>query len=314
MIEPAHLPWADLELFLAIAETGSFSGAARRLRVTQPTVSRRVAALEELLGRPLFLRNVEGARLTPEGERLLPAAEQMARWAAEVQRSMASWSDALEGVVRIAAPPGIAYDTLVPLARRLRDELPGIRIELLTGIEHIDLTRGQADLAVRTRAPAQSDLMVPFAARTELGVFVSGDYARRLRRRCRAPFSIADIDWITWSYPNEHLPPRPQLEQLIPDFRPAFASNDYLAQQRAVALGLGAMILPRTHHPHQSTGRLVELPVTLPLPTAEVYVVCAKTMRWVPRVQAVLQALRQLFLSVEGVTELDAAAGGARQD
>src|SRR5690606_7380461 len=205
-----------------------------------------------------------------------------------------------------------------------------------------DLTRGQADLAVRTRAPAQSDLMVPFAARTELGVFVSGDYARRLRRRCRAPFSIADIDWITWSYPNEHLPPRPQLEQLIPDFRPAFASNDYLAQQRAVALGLGAMILPRTHHPHQSTGRLVELPVTLPLPAAvilprrrtpppstgrlvalpatlprpaaEVYVVGAKTMRWVPRVQAVRQALRQLCLSVEGVTELDAAAGGARQD
>lgn len=303
MTDPTNLPWADLELFLAVAETGSFSGAARRLKVTQPTVSRRIAALEESLGRPLFQRNVEGARLSPEGERLLPAAEQMARWAAEVQRSMASWSDALEGVVRIAAPPGIAYDLLVPLARDLRDKLPGVRIELLTGVEHVDLTRGQADLAVRTRAPTQSDLMVPVALRAELGVFVSREYARSLRRRCRAPFAIADLDWITWSYPNEHLTPRPQLEQLIPGFRPAFASNDYLAQQRAVTLGLGAMILARTYHPHQSTGRLVELPVELPLPTTEVYVVCAKTMRWVPRVQAVIQALRDLLLSVEGVTE-----------
>src|SRR5690606_7113787 len=80
---------------LAIAETGSFSGAARRLRVTQPTVSRRVAALEELLGRPLFLRDVEGARLTPEGERLLPAAEELARGAAAVQRGVGGRRDAL---------------------------------------------------------------------------------------------------------------------------------------------------------------------------------------------------------------------------
>ena len=63
------------------------------------------------------------------------------------------------------------------------------------------------------------------------------------------------------------------------------------------------MILARTYHRYQSTGRLVELPVALPLPTTEVYVVCAKTMRWVPRVQAVIQELRELLLSVEGVTE-----------
>lgn len=305
MFPSMDIPWGDLEIFLAVAETGSFSSAARRLRVTQPTVSRRIAALEESLGRSLFRRSVEGTHLTEEGERLLPAAEQMARWAAELGRSMASFDESMEGSVRIAAPPGLAYDLLVPFARDLRDCLPGIRVELLTGIEHIDLARGQAEIAVRTRKPQQADLMVPHAWSAELGVFVSADYARRLRlRRRKKPLALEELDWITWSYPHEGLAPRPELERRIPGFRPVFASNDYLAQQRAVALGLGAMLLTRTYHPHQSTGRLLEVPVNLPLPSGAFYVVCAKTMRWVPRVQAVLERLRQLFSSVQGVTEI----------
>lgn len=297
------LPWADLELFLAVAETRSFSAGARRLGVTQPTVSRRIAALEENLGRTLFQRNVEGARLTAEGERLLPAAEQMARWAAEVGRSIETWSDTVEGAVRIAAPPGLAFDLLVPFARDLRSSLPGVRLELLTGIEHVDLSRGQADIALRTRRPVQADLEVVLALQAELGVFVSPAYARRLRK-APCPLPLATLDWITWSYPNEHLSPRPELERLIQNFRPAFASNDYLAQQRAVALGLGAMILSRTSHADQFTGPLHEVSVDLPLPKAEFYVVCAKTMRWVPRVQAVLQELRTKLLAVEGVAEV----------
>lgn len=297
------LPWADVELFLAVAETGSFSSAARQLSITQPTVSRRIAALEESLGRPLFQRNVEGAHLTPEGERLLPAAQQMARWAAEVERSVAGWDESLNGVVRIAAPPGIAYDLLVPFAKTLRSCAPGVRLELLTGVEHIDLTRGQADIALRTRRPNQPDLLVALTLRAALGIFAAPSYARQLKCSHKRLLCPSEIDWITWSYPNERQSPRPELEQLIPNFRPVFASNDYLAQQRAMALGLGAMILPRIYHHTQSSGRLVELPVDLPLPETHMYVVCPKTMRWVPRVQLVLEQLRALLLSVEGAAE-----------
>src|SRR5690606_36634407 len=143
---------------------------------------------------------------------------------------------------------------------------------------------------------------VPHTFQVQLGVFASPDYAHRLRsRRRKKVWSPCDLGWITWSYPNEHVLPRPLLEELIPDFRPVFASNDYLTQQRAVAFGLGVMVLPRAYYPKQSTGRLVEIPVDLPLPTGELYVVCAKTMRWVPRVQAVLERLRHLLFSVEGM-------------
>ncbi len=290
-------PWADLELFLAVAESGSFSSAARRLRITQPTVSRRVQALEAALGLPLFRRDADGAHLTAAGERLLPSAQQMARWANELGRSAATVSNEPEGVVRIATAPGFAHDFLVPFARDLRRRLPDVRLELLSGIDTIDLSRGHAEIAVRSRAPTQPDLACVARVAVRLGVFASKRYARKLV----PPLAPADIDWVTWSAPLEHLTPRPELEDLIPGFRPAFASNDFVVQHRAVAEGLGAMILPATRHPDEPYPPLVELPVELPLPRGELFVVCAKAMRAVPRVESVLEFLCERLESVEGV-------------
>jgi DNA-binding transcriptional LysR family regulator len=293
-----HTPWADWELFLAVAERGSFTAAAAALGLTQPTVSRRIVALEEHLGRPLFRRDVDGAHLTTEGERLLPAAEQMARWAGELGRAAENWTDQPEGVVRITAAPGLAHDVLVPFARNLKTKLPDIRLELFAGIETIDLSRGHAELAVRTRKPTQPDLMLAASVRVRLGVFVSKAYAKKLKKRAVEPH---EIDWVSWSAPLEHMTPRPELEALIPSFRPSFASNDFIVQQRAVAEGLGAMILPAVRHGDEPYGELVELDTRLPLPQGEMFVVCAKTMRWVPRVQAVLGELLAHFERAEGV-------------
>lgn len=293
-----YTPWGDLELLLTVAEAGSFSAAARALKTTQPTVSRRIAALEEHFGRPLFRRDVEGAHLTPEGERLIPAAQQMARWAGELSQLASGWEDKPEGRVRIAAPPGFAHEFLVPFARELRSRAPGLVVEILAGIEHLDLSRGQAELALRTRPPTQPDLQAVLTIGAELGVFASADYARSVPCNPR----VQDIAWVTWAPPYEHLPPRPQLETMIPGFVPAFASNDYIIQQRAVAEGLGAMILARVRDPYRKEPPLVELDVKLPLPRQEMYVVCARTMRWVPRVQLLIDELRRALERVEGAT------------
>jgi DNA-binding transcriptional LysR family regulator len=290
-------PWADLEIFLAVAESGSFSSAARRLRVTQPTVSRRIQALEAALGLPLFRRDAEGAHLSAAGERLLPSAQQMARWANELVRAAASVSNEPEGVVRIATMPGLAHDFLVPFARDLRQRLPDVRLEIMTGLETIDLSRGDAELAVRSRRPTQPDLMLVARVVVRLGVFASKRYAKRLA----FPLNPADLDWVTWSSPLEHLSPRPELEALIPGFRPAFASNDFVVQRRAVAEGLGAMILPAIRDADDPYPPLVELPLELPLPEGELFIVCAKTMRFVSRVEGVIDALCERLEAVEGV-------------
>lgn len=304
-----YTPWTDLELFLAVAEAGSFSAAARSLQLTQPTVSRRVAALEEHFGRPLFRRDVEGAHLTPEAERLLPAAQQMARWAGELGRFASGWEDKPEGRVRIATPPGFAYDFLVPFAAEFKKAAPGVTLELLAGIEHLDLSRGQAELAVRIKKPTQPDLEAVLGLRTELGVFVARDYAARLRERLGARpdrVDVNDIDWVGWAPPYEYLEPTPTLKRMIPGFAPAFASNDYIVQLKAAALGLGAMILPRAVHRYTEEPQLVEVPVGLKLPPFELYVVCAKTMRWVPRVQRVLQGLRTVLGQMQGAELVEA--------
>jgi len=78
-----------------------------------------------------------------------------------------------------------------------------------------------------------------------VGVFASPAYAATVPQ----PARLADLDWITWAFPYEHVPPRPMLEREIPNFEPAFASDNYLVQRSALHAGLGAMILEKELHP-----------------------------------------------------------------
>ena len=101
------ISWDDIRLFLAIAETGSLSAAARRLRLGQPTMSRRLAILEDRLGYPIFLRSPLGASLTAAGEKLVEPAQRMAEWAGELERAAQLGEVSPAGVVRLTAPPGV---------------------------------------------------------------------------------------------------------------------------------------------------------------------------------------------------------------
>ena len=291
------IPWQDAELFLAVADHGSFSAAARTLRVAQPTVSRRIAALEEVVGRPLFRRDSGGAHLTAEGERLVEAARQMARWSAEMGRLASGWEDTPSGTVRIATPPGYAFEMLVPLVARSAEVHPDLRFELICGIEHIDLTRGDADLAVRTRLPSQAELVVLLSLEVEVGVFA----APSLASKYPGVVSAAELPWVTWGYPLEHIEPRPYLEAQLEPFRIGFTSNDYLVQRRAVEAGLGAFILPRARNPDDPWSELVELQTELDFPPQMTHVVCARSMRQVPRVRKAVELITGSVERLDGV-------------
>jgi len=300
-----HIPWEDIEIFLTVAEERSFSGAARRLSLTQPTISRRIAALEERLERALFRRDVEGAHLTDEGAKLKPAALGMARYAQELEEVATHFDDRPTGIVRCAVPPGIAYELMVPFARQLKSTLPDIELHIISGVDYLDLSRGHAELALRAKAPTQPDLEVAAHVRLQMAVFASAAYVEQFRVSGRA-LTLSNLDWVSWSYPNEHVEPTPTLKKLIPNFRPAFAANDYNVQCRAVAEGLGAMVLARTRAEHHPYPPFVELDVGLPLPMADAYLVCAKAMRWAPRVRAVITELVRLLETVEGIQLVDA--------
>lgn len=284
------IAWDDARLFLAVAEAGSLSAAARRLRVAQPTVSRRLVELEAELGEPLFSRGVEGAKLTGFGERLLEPARRMAEWATELERAAERSETALRGVVRITAPPGLAFELLAPFAHFLRERLPEVRLEVVSTVRYLDLTRREADLALRLERPTQRDLTCLVALALEAVPFAAQRYVERFS----APPRLADVDWIAWAPPLDVLQPNPTLARLIPDLRASFASDDFLVQLRAAEAGLGAIFLAALAHRFTRETGLVRLPVQGfgPVPSG-LYLVCAKSALAIPRVRAVADLLSE---------------------
>ena len=278
------IPWEDVRLFLAVAEAGSVSGAARALRLGQPTVSRRLAALEHTLGAALFVRSVGGAKPTAAGTRLLVPAIRMAEWAGEVGRAAEKREQGPAGLVRVTAAPFVAADLLAPFAGLVAKRHPGLRLEVLSTMSYLDLARGEADLALRQRPADHSDLTTVHTQEYEAAVFVHRDLAARLPRRPK----LTDLRWIAWAPPYQSLPPNPQLADLMPDYQPAFTSDHFLVQLAAAEAGLGAIVLPRLRHRFTRPSALVPLRVDLgSFARGAVHLVCARSALDIPRVRAV---------------------------
>ena len=290
-----NLKWDDLRLFLAVHEAGSLSGAARTLRLGQPTLSRRIAELEEAVGEPLFERQNHGTTLTAVGLKLLPAAQGMAEWASEAALNLGSQTHLPEGKVRIATPPGVAYHLVAPLAARIRQRHPQLRIEVLASIEPLNLGRGEADMALRTVPPGDEDTVCVDQVSTRMRVFVSKDYAARLP----ADAGLADLDWIGWAAPYHELRASLDLQTLIPGVMPAFSSDDFIVQLAACRAGVGAMVLPQAMHlylgPHEQAC-WQELPFDLgPDAVWTLYLVCHKRYRHLPKVRLAIDFISHEF-------------------
>lgn len=282
------ISWDDAKLFLAIAETGSLSGASRQLKLGQPTVTRRLAALEYTIGAALFRRSVEGASLTTAGERLVGPAKKMAEWAGELHRAAGAHDGAPRGLVRVTSSPFICFDFLAPFAGFLAQKNPGLRLEVLSSVQYLDLARGEADVAMRARPPSNPDLKLVHSMEIESAVFVS----KALRAKLPKRVTLETLPWVAWSPPFDSIPPNPQLEALIPGFTAAFTADHFLVQLAAVEAGVGAMVLGRVSHRFSRDSNLVPLDLNLgPHSKQMLYLVCAKSALDIPRVRRVVELL-----------------------
>lgn len=148
--------WNDLKIFLAIAVTGSLSGAAKRLHHNHSTVFRRLNVLEQNLGVRLFERLPGGYTLTPPGQQMLRSAQEAQSIIERMELELAGQDYAPEGRVRITAAPNIARTFLPAIIKRLRQSHPGIEVELSAGDSDYDLNRREADIALRaTQQPPE---------------------------------------------------------------------------------------------------------------------------------------------------------------
>src|SRR6185369_15293654 len=145
----AMLDWNDLRYFLAVADGGSTLAAGRALRVSQTTVARRIAALEQALGLPLFEKRQAGYTLTPAGEELLERARQVEISATGFAEAAAAQVRDTSGTVRITTQE-IFVTLLAPMLRELHEKHPEILIELDDSQYFRDLGEGEADIALRS--------------------------------------------------------------------------------------------------------------------------------------------------------------------
>lgn len=157
-----NLDWNQLKAFLETAETGSLSAAARKLGLTQPTLSRQVAAIEQRMGVTLFERVGKSMVLTPTGMDLLEHARAMGAAADALSLAATGRSQAVGGVVSVSASDVVAAVLLPPLVKQLREREPGIAVEVIPSNALSDLLRREADIAVRHVKPEQPELIARF--------------------------------------------------------------------------------------------------------------------------------------------------------
>lgn len=172
----ARIDWALWRSFLAVAESGSLSAAARVLGLTQPTLSRQIDALEAAVGQRLFLRTPQGLVLTEAAAALLPEARAMRMTADSLARRAAGAPGADGGTVRIAASHVVGAEILPVALAPLLAAHPGLAVELALSNDSADLLRREADLAVRMARPAQGSLVARRLGKVPLGLFAHRAY------------------------------------------------------------------------------------------------------------------------------------------
>ena len=169
-----------MRAFLVTAEEGSLSAAARALDMTQPTLGRQVTALEEELGVALFERAGRGLELTPTGLDLVEHVRAMGDAANQLSLTASGQSTTIEGNICITATEVMAAFTLPPIIQKLRQQQPGINIEIIASNSTSDLKRREADIALRAFRPTQPDLVAKKIAVVRADLYASPRYLQRI--------------------------------------------------------------------------------------------------------------------------------------
>lgn len=287
------LRWDDVRLFLVLFRGRSLNRAAAELGVDASTVSRRLSAFEELIDTPLFDRTREGMLPTTAAEELVPAAEAAESNIREVAKSMLSFEREVEGSVRITAPPGFVELFLAPQLGKLLALHPRLRVEVDTSQQLLDLTRREADIALRTIKPSSGDLVITHFASSEYRLVATPGYAAELGTLKR----WSDARFIAWGKELSHIPPARWLEKHLEGTEPVFRSSSLPAQVAAARTGLGVALLPEQMAERFELTTLSlsrKLGKDAGFPREDLWLVGHRALRRVPRVDAVWQFLLAL--------------------
>lgn len=299
--------WKLLETFVRVAEAGSLTAAAEALGSSQPTASRNVRALEEAVGARLFVRHSRGLTLSDRGAELFASARELDAGVQALFRRAAGLRENPKGTVRVTVNEPLGVHVLPPCFAKLRVDFPEISIEVVIDNRVANLSRREADVAVRMFRPEQLDLVAKKVGVIEIGFFASRSYVDR----CGVPASPADAGRHTLIGLDRD-PSFPRLAASI-GLRPeqfAFRTDSILAQIEAIAsgVGIGGMQVPMA----RKFPGLVRVLADVRIDPLETWIVMHQDLRGDAAVRAVYDALAQALKAYgDGATVRDVSRADA---
>lgn len=284
------LDWSLVQAFLAVAETGSLSGAVRVLGTSQPTLGRQIKLIEAQLGVELFHRQPRGFALTETGAALVAPAQAMREAVREISLKAAGRQTQLEGTVRITASVAFSVYHLPQIIAEIRALEPQIAIDLVPSDSTSNLLYREADIAIRMYRPTQLDLITKHLGDMPLSVFAAKSYLDA-RGRPQTMMDLLEHDIVGYDVSND----------IVAGFQDAGADvtrdffktrcDDNIAYWQLVragcGIGFGQTIIGR------ADPTVEELDVGLALPVLPVWLTAHEAMRQTPRIRRVWTLLEQ---------------------
>jgi DNA-binding transcriptional LysR family regulator len=282
------LDWDDLKITLAVARHGSLNAAARALGTTQPTVSRRLDGLERRIGVKLFERAAGGLSPTPLCEALVESLSQMDEGALAVERRIAARDPGLQGAITLTSLAWFGEDVVAPLLARFCARHKPVTVNMINDPRRFNLSRGEADIALRIGSFDQEDLVERKVADVSYGLYASRNYLNRhgkpnFNKGCAghlvtslvdSPVKVVHIEW---------------LKTIAPGARWVLQTNGLHSHIAVAEAGEAMAVLPRVLGDRRPP--LIRIEAPLPEPFEPVKLGVHSDMRDAPRIRALIDFL-----------------------
>ncbi|MGY8638281.1 LysR family transcriptional regulator [Bradyrhizobium sp. 14AA] len=274
------MDWSDLRIFLAIAREGTLGAAARKIGQTQPTMGRRLRALEMALGQTLFQRTADGFVLTDEGTAVLGHAERIEEETLALERHVSGAETQLDGHLRLSSSDWFGTVMLSPVIASFGKRHPGVTVELLTDARLYSLPRREADLVFRIKRFSEPEVVsrkllhIPYALYGKKGSKLPGAGDGSGVRVVTMNAEFADMPDAVW------------LKRTLPNAAIAARSNNRQVQAELCAGGSGFAVLPRPLGDRDR--RLVAVDIGAAPPGRDTYVGYHRDLRRLARLRALL--------------------------
>lgn len=287
--------WSDIRLFLAILDHGSLVAASEHLGLTQPTVGRRLAALEKRLDTPLFVRSGRRMQLTDSGAAILDSARRMEREMLAIERTVEVQAKGLCGEVTLSATEGTGTEWLTPALFAFHQQYPDIVVKVQIENRTVDLVHREADIALRLGRPTQPDLIARRLVTVGFGLYSTQKYLDQARP-VTSIASLADHQLVGLDMIGARIEPAasfPSKKKITGHY--VYVTNSPAAQISAVRAGFGIGVLS-----HRWAAMVPSLQRVLPDYTpaeVELWLVTHEELRHSARIRAVSDFISERIIA-----------------